>query len=62
MLSANERKFGHYRRFLDVEAELVRLRNIGFTTMLLKSEEGNLSIAGDDNPVLGRLIVEKPTA
>tara|TARA_X000000368_G_C23030046_1_gene712095 strand:- start:239 stop:883 length:645 start_codon:yes stop_codon:yes gene_type:complete len=48
----------HYRRFIDSNSFLKSTLELGFK-LLYFTEENNLSIYGDDNPVLMRLVLQK---
>ncbi len=54
-LSSTEKIFGHYRRFIILDELLYRLKNNGFF-ITYQIESNNLSVHGDDNPVLIRVI------
>jgi SAM-dependent methyltransferase len=49
----------HYRRFLDPEAFLEQLRQIGFEIVHFE-ESDKFSVMGDDSPTLIRVIAKKP--
>lgn len=49
---------GHYRRFIRLDQLIEELEILGFS-VLYQSESDGLSVCGDDNPVLIRLICEK---
>lgn len=48
----------HKRRFINSSSFIKKCLNIGFSLNYFK-EEANLSVVGDDNPVLMRVILEK---
>ena len=49
---------GHYRRFIVKQDLLEELEFIGFK-IVFETEGDNLSVCGDDNPVLIRVIARK---
>jgi ubiquinone/menaquinone biosynthesis C-methylase UbiE len=58
IIGHNETFTDHYRRFIDSQVFLKKVINLGFK-LLYFTEEDNLSIYKDDNPVLIRIILEK---
>jgi SAM-dependent methyltransferase len=57
-ISKNERIYGHYRRFIDAKDFLKKLRDLNFSILFSEESQG-LSIVGDDNPVLLRVIAQQ---
>jgi len=54
----NAYRTDHYRRFIDSQEFLKRILSFGFN-LLFFTEEDNLSVYKNDNPVLMRIILEK---
>lgn len=57
-LSDTENVTTHYRRYLDLDETISKLEERGFD-ILYKLESDNLSVYGDDNPVLIRIVAKK---
>ena len=57
ILSSSERISGHYRRFIDPDELLMKVKKIGFDVVDM-TESSGLSICGDDDPVLIRIHLE----
>lgn len=55
VLSPTERVFGHYRRFIVLDQLIIKLAGFGFK-ILSAEEVSGVSILGDDNPVVIRVI------
>ena len=57
-ISKNERIYGHYRRFIDAKDFLKKLSDLNFSILFSEESQG-LSVIGDDNPVLLRVIAQQ---
>lgn len=57
-ISKNERIYGHYRRFIDAKDFLKKLSDLNFSILFSEESQG-LSVIGDDNPVLLRIIAQQ---
>ena len=57
-VGVNEFFTDHYRRFLDLEEFVNICKEIGFN-IIYSNESNDLSVVGDDNPVLMRVVMKK---
>ncbi|XWO13855.1 tRNA (cmo5U34)-methyltransferase [Candidatus Hepatincola sp. Pdp] len=56
-ISKNENITDHYRRYLNLQDTLTQIKNLGFT--IIEAEEANnLSVYGNDNPFLIRIVAK----
>lgn len=58
VLSETERIYGHYRRFIKMDDLISFVKKLGFSVKLATEVQG-VSKAGEDDPVLIRMILEK---
>jgi len=58
-LSSNERLTDHYRRFIDTKLFRKKLSKLGFKELYFIESDG-LAIYKNENPVVARVVVEKP--
>ena len=57
-ISDHENITTHYRRYLDIGETIEKIRNIGLE-IVYQLEDNDLSVYGDDNPVLIRIVARK---
>ena len=57
-ISDSENVTTHYRRYLDLDETVSKLESRGLS-IVYKLEDDNLSVYGDDNPVLIRIVAQK---
>ncbi len=58
-LSANERVTDHYRRFIDPEKFREKLKAFGWNELFFVESNG-LAVFGHEDPVVARVVMEKP--
>ena len=61
VLSPTERIHGHYRRFIIKDELVANLESLGFSVRTVVESDG-LAVYGDDDPVVIRIVAEKPIA
>ncbi len=57
-ISSTENVTSHYRRYLDFEETVNKIQNVGLT-ILYKLESQGLSVYGEDDPMLIRIVAKK---
>lgn len=57
-VEGNLAKTDHYRKFIDFEVTSKHIENLGFSIKYANERDG-LSVVGNDNPVLGRIVARK---
>lgn len=59
-LSATERWTDHYRRFIDTTAFRTKLKQLGLQEIAFHEGTG-MATFGEEDPVVARIVVQKPT-